>query len=369
MQIDALSPRPRSLLRRTAVLGDSFPLSSSPAWSSPRPDVPAHRRRRALDVPRAAGRPPLAVRHAVHRETAYAGLPMKVRSRLHAQVGDVLARSPGAMQRRPEALAHHFYAAGRYEQAWRCARLAGVTRPLPPLRRRPPRPAMAAEAAQQSGTVPLTERATDLESWGDALFLCGRSGAADHAYARARRLRAGEPLGAASLALKAAKVAQRQGRHPVALRRTAVGLRLLEGYGGAAGRRCASAAARSPRCRADEPGPVPPTRRAVPRRRRASPSSRARTTRWPRPTSSCTGSRSSPGPAPTWTTVARPCACTPDWETSAARHTPTTTSRCATCSRGGGRRRSRASSVQLPTSTRWATWRTRPTRHTTARTC
>ena len=165
-------------------------------------------------------------RHAVHRETAYAGLPMKVRTRLHATVGEVLARSARTRARRPEVLAHHFFAAGRYADAWQCARLAGVKA----LAAAAPEAAahayaQAAEAALRSGSVPTAERAADLESWGDALFLCGRSGDADRAYAQARRLWVGVPVRSAALALKAAKVAQRQGRHPVALRRTATGLR------------------------------------------------------------------------------------------------------------------------------------------------
>ncbi|KRF24848.1 hypothetical protein ASG95_10265 [Phycicoccus sp. Soil803] len=231
VQIDGLAPGRRSLLRRAAVLGDSFTLNLLAGLVQPDAAATLRSDVAALSTflePQGARR--WRFRHAVHRETAYAGLPMKVRSRLHGQVGDVLARSPGAMERRPEVLAHHFYAAGRYEQAWRCARLAGVKASLAAAPEAAAQAyALAAEAAQQSGTVPVPERAADLESWGDALFLCGRSGAADRAYARAGRLRSGEPVRSAALALKAAKVAQRQGRHPVALRRTAVGLRLLEG--------------------------------------------------------------------------------------------------------------------------------------------
>lgn len=231
VQIDALPPARRSLLRRAAVLGDSFTLGLLAGLVEP--GAGASLREEVAEL--SAFLEPLGARrwrfrHAVHRETAYAGLSMKVRSRLHGQVGDVLARSAGAMQRRPEVLAHHFHAAGRYEQAWRCARLAGAKASVAAAPEAAAQAyALAAEAALQSGTVPAVERAADLESWGDALFLCGRSGAAERAYARAGRLRAGEPVRSASIALKAAKVAQRQGRHPVALRRTAVGLRLLEG--------------------------------------------------------------------------------------------------------------------------------------------
>ena len=235
VQIDSLAPRQRSLLRRAAVLGDSFTLALLAELVADLPDGRTLRddvaELSAFLEP--AGSRRWQFRHAVHRETAYAGLPIRVRTRLHATVGEVLSRSPRARRRRPEVLAHHFFAAGRFADAWECARRAGAKA----LAAAAPEAAahayaQAAEAALRSGSVPTEERAADLESWGDALFLAGRSGAADHAYAQARRLWVGEPVRSAALSLKAAKVAQRQGRHSVALRRTATGLRILTGADG-----------------------------------------------------------------------------------------------------------------------------------------
>jgi tetratricopeptide (TPR) repeat protein len=235
VQIDSLAPRQRSLLRRAAVLGNSFTLALLAELVA---DLTEGRTLRddvaelsAFLEP--AGSRRWQFRHAVHRETAYAGLPIRVRTRLHARVGEVLSRSPRARGRRPEVLAHHFFAAGRFADAWECARRAGAKA----LAAAAPEAAahayaQAAEAALRSGSVPTAERAADLESWGDALFLCGRSGAADQASAQARRLWVGEPVRSAALTLKGAKVAQRQGRHPVALRRTATGLRILDAASG-----------------------------------------------------------------------------------------------------------------------------------------
>lgn len=234
VQIDSLAPRQRSVLRRASVLGPSFTL----ALLGELVEEPAGERTLRDDVAELsaflepAGRR-WQFRHAVHRETAYAGLPIRVRTRLHGTVGEVLSRSPGARSRRPEVLAHHFFAAGRYDDAWECARRAGAKA----LAAAAPEAAahayaQAAEAALRSGSVASLERAADLESWGDALFLCGRSADADRAYAQARRLWAGAPVRAAALSLKGAKVAQRQGRHRVALHRTATGLRLLDEAGG-----------------------------------------------------------------------------------------------------------------------------------------
>ena len=232
VQIDSLAPRQRALLRRAAVLGNSFTLALLGELVGDRPVGQAL----VDDIAGLSvflepdGTRRWQFRHAVHRETAYAGLPIKVRIGLHARVGEVLARSTRARSRRPEVLAHHFFAAERYTEAWECARLAGVKA----LAAAAPEAAahayaQAAEAALRSGSVSTAERASDLESWGDALFLCGRSSAAERAYAQAGRLWAGVPVRSAALALKGAKVAQRQGRHPVALRRTATGLRLLDG--------------------------------------------------------------------------------------------------------------------------------------------
>ena len=165
--------------------------------------------------------------------------------------------------------------------------------------------AQAAEAALRSGTVDSTERALDLEAWGDALFLCGRSGEADRAYAQARRLWADVPLSAAAVVLKAAKVAQRQGRHPVALRRTAVGLRLVDGTSDPAAVAVRRPAPRPPERGPHEPGPLHrggPVRRPG---RHRSPRRPVRTTPWRRRTSCSTAWRSSPARPRRWTT-ARP---------------------------------------------------------------
>ena len=76
--------------------------------------------------------------------------------------------------------------------------------------------------------MPESERARDLEALGDAQFVCGRSEAADVAYHHAGRVLGPHAPGSPGLMLKLAKVAQRQGRYPLALRRLTLGLRDLE---------------------------------------------------------------------------------------------------------------------------------------------
>jgi class 3 adenylate cyclase/tetratricopeptide (TPR) repeat protein len=237
VQIDALPAAPRALLRRAAVLGVSFTnqlleeVATDGGVATPA-DLPHQMEALAGFIVPSGGRK-WQFRHTVHREAAYAGLPVKVRARLHARVGDVLARSPRNLARHPEVLAHHYFAAGRFDDAWGCARRAGRKA----LDRAAPEAAAeafarAAESAARAASVGVEEQALDLESWGDALFLCGRSGEADRAYAHARRLQSTAPLRLADLALKLAKVAQRQGRYAVALRRTTTGLRDVADLGG-----------------------------------------------------------------------------------------------------------------------------------------
>jgi class 3 adenylate cyclase/tetratricopeptide (TPR) repeat protein len=230
VQVDALDTRARAVLRRAAVLGVSFTedLLRVVVDDLDGPAVPLSRELRALEgfLVRSGSRR-WRFRHTVHREVAYAGLPHKVRARLHGHVGDVLRERPGG-SRRPEVLARHFHAAGRFGDAWGYARRAGHQA----LARAAPEAAaeafgLAVEASRRSGEVPPTDQALDLESWGDAMFLAGRVPESDHAYAASRRLVRDDPVRVGGLLLKSAKVAQRLGQYPVALRRITTGLRAL----------------------------------------------------------------------------------------------------------------------------------------------
>lgn len=59
------------------------------------------------------------------------------------------------------------------------------------------------------------------------MFLAGRVPESHHAYAASRRLVRDDPVRVGGLLLKSAKVAQRLGQYPVALRRITTGLRAL----------------------------------------------------------------------------------------------------------------------------------------------
>ena len=232
VQLDALPADDRALLRRAAVLGNTFSLRLLTRMLGTSGSRTAEGLQQALArlggfvVTEDAGQ--LAFRHAVHREVAYAGLPFRTRRALHVRAAEILEESPETVAGRPELLALHWFAGGRFERAWRHARRAGerANERFSPAAAAEAF-ARAAEAARRSPDVPVEERARDLEALGDAQFLCGRSEAADLAYHHAGRALGVHAPATAGLMLKLAKVAQRQGRYRLALRRLSLGLNEL----------------------------------------------------------------------------------------------------------------------------------------------
>jgi class 3 adenylate cyclase/tetratricopeptide (TPR) repeat protein len=227
--VDRLSAPERSLLRRAAVLGDEVPTELLAAMLDDPAELPSVVARLAgYLLPSGEGR--LRFRHSLLREAAYAGLPYRRRRELHARAAAVLETTTSLAVRRPELLALHYYVAGRYERAWRYARLAGKRAAAGNAPGAAATAyARAAEAARRATGVPSSERAADLEALGDALFLTGRSAEAGRAYREAARAVRDVPLRTAGLALKEARVDQRRGHYAPALRRISLGLRALAG--------------------------------------------------------------------------------------------------------------------------------------------
>jgi class 3 adenylate cyclase/tetratricopeptide (TPR) repeat protein len=239
VEVDRLVPAERSLLRRAAVLGTTFTTDLLATMLEGEDDLVLKHRVlpkllagvNSFLVEAGPGR--LRFRHALMREVAYAGLPFRRRRELHARAAEVLESSTSAAARRPELLALHYFVAQRYDEAWHYARRAGRRA----AERNAPAAAAeayerAAEAARRSPGVTEIERAADLEALGDALFLAGRSPESANAYREARRAVRADPLRSAELALKQARVAHRQGKYSLALRRISTGLRALQGAEG-----------------------------------------------------------------------------------------------------------------------------------------
>ena len=233
-QIDALAPADRVVLRYASVLGMRFRHDQLPwltAGKAPRPDAQTYRRLAAYLVADEPGW--LRFRHALMRDVAYEGLPYRVRRRLHGRVARVLERvqpddSPGS-------LALHFLNAGVFDKAWsygvtaaRRARTDYANQEAAELFGR----ALAAERRGPRGMVPRDELGTVLVELGDTWFVIGLPDTSVSAYARARRVLAGDPVRAGEVVVKEARVDQRLRRLTTSLGRITRALRALEGVPG-----------------------------------------------------------------------------------------------------------------------------------------
>ena len=196
-EIDRLTPRDRTVLRFASVLGDQFAFSSlhelvgDEGWVLEPGDL---LRLDQFVQPDDDTGVWWRFSNAVVRDAAYAGLPFRLRRRMHRHVGDMLEKLTANPDEVAEQLATHFVEAGDHARAWRYARRAGeraraaysYAEALDDYRR-------AVTAGLQVDEVPPTEIADVLESTGDVADLAGLSREAIAAYRRARVLRPGRP--------------------------------------------------------------------------------------------------------------------------------------------------------------------------------
>ena len=125
----------------------------------------------------------VAARHTVHREAAYAGLPVKVRARLHARVGDVLAPVAAQPDRSPRGPGAPLLQRGTVATTTRGGVPAGRgARPSTGPRRKPRPRRSPGPRSRRPGRLRWAWRNRRWTwSLGYALFLCGRSVEADRA--------------------------------------------------------------------------------------------------------------------------------------------------------------------------------------------
>ena len=224
-RLDHLPPADRALVRRAAVLGRAF----DPALitlvldeDAQPPDAATWARLHRYVEP--DGEWFLRFRRQVVWEAAYAGLPFRIRRRLHLRAGLELERRRGD----DAVLALHFERAGDHERAFRYARRAAdaALRDLAPAEasvayRR------ALEAGRMLG-VPAGTRSALWEALGDAHAQLGELAAGHHAFAAARRLAADEPVRRAQLMLRHAELSVEAGRIRPGVRWALRGLRTLD---------------------------------------------------------------------------------------------------------------------------------------------
>ncbi len=229
-EIDDLAPHDRTVLRYAAVLGVGF------ATAMLRKMLPVELRSPGIEG-RLRGflhedRPgQLRFRHALLRDVAYEGLAYRRRRDLHARAGETIERSLSDPEANPEQLAWHYFHAGRYDRAWRFSSLAGDrARAKYAHAEAAEFYHRAAESARRADDAVTDDQLTEvLESLGDVRYLVGQATQAADAYRSARRHLHGKPVRTARLILKEARLQQRLGHYPQALRWLSRGMRVISG--------------------------------------------------------------------------------------------------------------------------------------------
>jgi tetratricopeptide (TPR) repeat protein len=226
-QIDQIGPRDRSLLRRAAVLGETFSdelLRRLFDDASPAPDRRVWRR--LAGFVQLAGPGQHRFRHALIRDAAYEGLPYRVRRDLHLRVGAAIEAGESG-EDNAALLSLHFFQAGEYQRAWRYATQAAdrarrVYANVEAATLYQRALACVRHVADAGGQVAAIH-----EALGDVHALLGEYQQADEAF-RAARTACNDPLVAARLLEKQARIPERLGRYSQALARITRGLRMLD---------------------------------------------------------------------------------------------------------------------------------------------
>jgi class 3 adenylate cyclase/tetratricopeptide (TPR) repeat protein len=228
-QLDALPKDARDVLRHAAVLGTEFSSADLHAVLGDRGGESAVDPARTLaEFVEAGSGDRLRFRHALVRDAAYAGLPVRLRRTLHKRAGEQLESSVTAPQELAELLSLHYYEAGVMDRAWTYSVVAAE---------RAEHKYAFVEAAEF--LIRATDAARDtevddlalshaFESLADAHLHVGGLARARTAYRSARQLISGDAVHTADLLRKEALVEQRLDRVPQALRTLTRALHVLD---------------------------------------------------------------------------------------------------------------------------------------------
>ncbi|HVR77550.1 MAG TPA: adenylate/guanylate cyclase domain-containing protein [Acidimicrobiia bacterium] len=214
--IDQLEPSARHALRSLSVLGQSFSEDMAAAMGDDQIDPVEVARQRLSDYVDVTDGG-FHFRHALLQETAYEGLPYRVRRRLHARAADALEASDDVEQRRG-LLSVHCERAGRWDAAWKHSVLAGgEAKRLHAIREAIDQHRRALRVSRHARSIEASEVAEIAEALGDLCDLAGRQEEATSAYQRARpRTQTGADQ--ARLMMKLGMLEERTGQYPLALR-------------------------------------------------------------------------------------------------------------------------------------------------------
>jgi predicted ATPase/class 3 adenylate cyclase len=170
--------------------------------------------------------------HQLVREVAYEGLPYRRRAELHARTATVIEQTAGDQpEQYAELLSLHCLHGARYEAAWRYALLAARgarsryanTEAAESYRR-------ALQAAAHVSATPPAELVSVDDALGMLYLEIGELGDADVAFRRGLRRIRSEPLAAAALQLRLARLREVEGRPAAAMRWAARAEATLSGH-------------------------------------------------------------------------------------------------------------------------------------------
>lgn len=234
-RIDQLHPVERNVLRRASVLGRSFPenLLRAVVDDDVVDDGALWKRLDDFVVRNDDGS--LSFTHALIRDSAYDGLPYRLRRTLHARTGDTIRSLAGpAVDDQAELLSLHYFHARRYDEAWSFSLVAAERAKAVYAN------VEAAEfyeralgAARHLPVIGPAGVAEIQEALGDAHNHAGNYPAAEAAYRVARRHVHDQAVVQARLVLKLARVMGWVDQYSAALRWITRGIRTIEGEIGA----------------------------------------------------------------------------------------------------------------------------------------
>lgn len=234
VEIDALPPVLRSVLRHAAVLGLRFRPSvlrvTLGAELGDLVDDALVELDRFVEVD---GDDSARFRQPVLHDAAYEGLSYRRRNELHLQAAEVIERLAGDdADRDAESLSHHFHEAREYQRSWHYARLAAEAARAAyaniDAAAHYRRAIDAARRLDRAHRVDARELSQTWSALGDVLEQAGVLDGALDAYRRAYTLAGDDPAARVRLLVRRARARERAGACPAALRELTQAERVLD---------------------------------------------------------------------------------------------------------------------------------------------
>jgi class 3 adenylate cyclase/tetratricopeptide (TPR) repeat protein len=246
-RIDALAPDDRAVVRRAAVFGLTFHPRMLAWFDDPEDPSPPGEDTwaRLADLFDDDGDGYLRFRQSLLRDTAYEGLPFKLRRRLHTAVAAHVEGEADHPDEAADILSLHYSAAGEYAPTWRYSTMAAKRAESAYAFVEAARLyARALEAGAKLPELGKVEIGRVQEALADSWYRASEYRKALDAYTAAQTLVAGQRLLEAEVLLKLSRVEEKLGQYPEALRWVERAREALEGeQGPEAARQAAQASA------------------------------------------------------------------------------------------------------------------------------